>query len=373
MQYQGRIGPRLPGVVTMKKVSLHQRQGYVLDFETGGAVTDPNAVYLAHGVPARAVLESMCGGIARKALLKFGLDMKGWEVGAVTGNAADRFTWTMQYQSGPATGLTVVTSATVLGNQTAIQLMVALANMFMAAVAAGQRFQEFVELRLLWVNRPAATDDFREEYRVMISDLSVYLLYKSKLTVQNRTQAVKSETSEIDQTNMLDVAHNPLVGQLYTGRTTQINMKSMDNASDNNFISINNLSGFDSVAAGAATTTAGCRRLPYWNDLTHVRGSTPVSLKAGEIRDSILMYEKKWRAATILQKLMDFMATSTATSTATDNTNLYWPVKLFGFEKKIDTRTAGQPDISVAYQLHYTIGSRVKVTKRNAPLRVIAN
>jgi len=372
VQYQGKIGPRFPGYLTNKKVNLMQRSGYVIEYETGGSVSDANAVYLAHGLPTRIVLEAMCGAITRKAMMKFGLEMKGWEIGAMTGSANDRFLWNLQYQLGPSSGTTNGNAAVVLGNQTFINLMVALANLFMASVANGARFQEFIEVRLLWTNRPAATDDFREEFRVMLSDLDVYLMCKSVMTLQNRTEAVKSEVSEVDQTNILDVAHNPLVGKMYSGRTTQINMKSLDSAIDNNFLTLSALSGFDSVAASGALTTAGARKLPYWNDFTHMRGSTNLTLKAGEIRDSVIYYEKKFRAATILQKLLDYMSTSTTSSTGSDSTNLYWPCKMIGLEKKLDSRTAGQPDVVVAFQLNYTLGARCVISKRNAPLRVIS-
>lgn len=370
--YRGKMGPKFPRKPSNWGINRYQTHGYVIDYENGGTATDAQAVYVAHGMPNRTVVEAIAGALTRKAMSKFGLEIKGWEVGAITSNSADRFTWTIATQAGPTAGLTYTNSAVILGNQTTINLSIALANLFMAVVAVGSRYTEFVEIRCGWLNRPAATDDFREEYRVMLSDIDVYLMIKSTLTLQNRTLAVKSEETEVDQTNSLDIAHNPLIGRVYYGRGTHINMKSMDGGVANDFVSLSPLTGLDAVAASGASTTLGARKLPSWYDLTNVRGSSPTFLKAGEIRDSVIYFEKKYRFATLMQKMLDYMSTSTATVTGTDATEIYWPIKMFGFEKKIDTRTAGQPSVTVGYQINYQLGVRCVVTKRNAPLRVIS-
>lgn len=372
ISYQGKMGPNFPAMVDKKKVAIYQRMGYLIEYETGGAVSDPNAVYLAHGVPTRVLFEAICGGFTRKVLNKFGLSIKGWEIAGMTGSVEDKFFWTLQVQAGPTAGVANTNSATVTGNQTAINLAIALADLFMTVTSAGQRFQEFIELRCIWTRRPAATDDYREEARYLLSDINVDVMCRSYLTLQNRTEAVRAQVSETDQTSMLDVAHNPLIGRTYFGKTTQINMKSMDSGSTNDFISIDRLTGFDSQVNGAALATVGIKKLPYWNDLTHVYGSTNTYLKAGEIRDSVFTYMKKYKCAKILQTLLDYMSTATTSAAGTNATMFYWPCRMLGFEKKIDSRTGGQPDIVVAYQTGYTLGAMVSVSKRNAPLRVIA-
>lgn len=367
----GRVGRKMPKRAKKRAVGGMQRQGYLIEYETGGAISDPQAVYIAHGIPTRVVLEAVCGGITRKVLRKFGLEIKGWEIGQMTGNFADKFVWNLQKQATQTAGITSLNSATIAGDATAIQLALALADLFMNSVSSSQRFQEFVELRCLWTRVPVDVADYREEYRVMLSDLNVSVMCKNTLTMQNRTEAVKAQVTETDQTNTLDIAHNPLMGRVYYGKTTQINMKSMNDATVNDFLAIDRTAGFDVAVAGGANTTAGVRKLPYWNDLTNVYGSTGTTLKAGEIRDSVLTYSKKYKFARLMQKLLDYLATGNTSVAGSNTTMFYWPARMFGFEKKLDSRTSGQPDIVLAYQINYVLGAAVSISKRNAPLRVI--
>lgn len=371
IDYQGRLGPNFSPYVQKKAISMNQRKGYVIEYETGGAITDVSAVYVAHGMPARVLLEAVCGGITRMALKKFGLEIKGWEIGVLTGSTSDSFQWALQKQSTSVGGTSNDNSVAINGVGKAIDLALVLADRFMATTTNTQNFMEYTELRLIWT-RGTAPVDYREEWRVMLSDLNVHYNLKTVLTLQNRTQAVKLETADVDQTNALDVAHNPLVGRIYYGKTTQINMKSMDDPTNNSFITLSPLSGLDTVQASLAATTIGAKKLPMWNDLTNVRGSTDMFVKAGEIRDSKMYISKSERFSSFIKKMMEYMRTANTSAAGTDQIQMYFPCRMLGFEKKIDSRTAGQPDVTVAFQLNYVLGARVTLTKRNAPLRVIS-
>lgn len=373
LQGRGRIGPPFPNRAKYATVNVIQRQGYMIEYEAGGSVQDPAAVYVAQGFPARVVLESMCGSIVRKMFIKFGLEIKGWTVGAMTGDATDRFQWTIQHQTNSPGAVVNALSAEVNGSVTAANLAFALADLFMSITPNTQTYMNIVEIRCLWrrflTAGPPATYDFREEYRVIANDLDITMYFKSMLTLQNRTNSVGGGA---DESSVLDVAHNPLVGKKYFGRGTHVNMKSMDGGADNRFLSINVNTGFNAVPASDLTTTSGARKLPYWNDLTNIYGSTGLLLAPGEIRDSFLYHKKTYKFAALHKMLFDFMRTAATAPLGTDQIMINFPVRVLGFEKKIDSRTAGQPDVVVAWQMNYTLGMMCTHKRRSAPLRLIA-
>lgn len=369
----GRVGLRLPAYAAKLSVAKIQRLGYHVEYESGGSITDPAAVYVAHGFPTRVVLEGMCCAIVRRTLMKFGLEIKGWNVGGMTGSSADRFQWTVQHQNDSVGSVINISGAVLNGQGTALQLGVNLANLFMQLVTNTQNYQNIVEIRCLWTRvtgvAPNEVTDYREEYRMMASDIDIQMYYRSILTLQNRTNSVGGGT---DESSVLDVAHNPLIGKVYFGKNTHVNMKSMDGSIDNRFITINPDTGFNGVAASAAATTVGAKKLPYWQDLTNVYGSTNCDLKAGEIRDSYLVHKKVYKFANIFKLLFDFMRTADTSALGTDQVMIKFPIKVLGFEKKIDSRTAGQPDVALAWQHTYHLGFMMSMKRRHAPLRLIA-
>lgn len=88
--YRGHMGGRVPRPM-YSGISKFERSGAVIEWEHGQTNQSSKCVYAAHGVGVQTVVHAVFCSIIRKALLKFGLCLKGWQNAGITGSNADKF------------------------------------------------------------------------------------------------------------------------------------------------------------------------------------------------------------------------------------------------------------------------------------------
>lgn len=362
---RGRQGRRF-GKPLKKRVPRYATMGYVLEYEHGQTDTSPQAVYAAHGVGNASLLIGVCAAITRRALKRFGMTLKSWQQGAVTGDADDKFQWTIQTKNAPNGGVSNHQSSIVTGTGFGITMATDLADLMMAQYTASRVYWEVVEVRLVWTKVVGANPtQWREEYRRMASDLYFDIYIKSVLSVQNRTPAA---TGTADETNALDVAANPLVGRIYQGNGTEISFVAQDGGGSNTFLTLDKYYGFDTKGSHVTSGAGLIGKAPPHTAFSNCYASRMVMLAPGEIRDDVLVIKKKMSFNQFIYKMSNYLRNSSTVALSTNESQIWMPYRMIGLERKLDTRS-NEPDVSLGLETNFKLMIYCSDRTKTAPVR----
>lgn len=366
--YRGHMGGRVPRPMS-SGISKFERSGAVIEWEHGQTNQSSKCVYAAHGVGVQTVVHAVFCSIIRKALLKFGLCLKGWQNAGITGSNADKFQFWLQFKSSPDGAVSNATSVLVNGLATGASLAEAAANCLMSQYGVSFNYFEIVEIRVVWYRNPTgvpADDDYREEYRRMADELVFDINVYSKLSVQNRTPAA---TGAADETNALDVANNPVYGRVYEGVGTVLSVKAQDGV-NNPFLKLNKDYGFDTESGAAVDVPAGIGKPPMHHAFTRCYKSSPIAISPGQIRDSVLSYRKRVTLTKFVFMVSNYLRSGVSLAASTSDTQNWFPNRMIGLERKLDTRTS-EPDVILGFEVNQKVMVYCNDYRKASPLRLL--
>lgn len=363
--YEGNYKGKLPSGSAYRGITKAEKLGYVIEFESGGILSDQEAVYMAHGMPLQVLLESVCGAMARRVLLKWGMSIKSWNQNQLTGSATDLFQWNIAYKATPTGPIVSANSVGALGTTTPLTFAIDLANLLCSQITAALLYFEPVTIRAVW-NRSAAAD-FVEEYRRECKDIDVFLWFNSNLTVQNRTPAA---TGAADETSALDVANNPVNVKVFKCGSNHISVKS-EEAALTEFLNLNIATGFDGLGTATANFPAGLKKVPDWHSFNNTYSQSRSTIGPGNMKDDVLKIVKKMTFSQFIFKMMHYLRTGTSSAATTNGAEVKFPSKMLGFDRRLDTRTS-EPPVTIGYELNQKMMVYVRDHQRTVPLRMIA-
>lgn len=333
----GNRGRRFKKPRRMRKSKYLQR-GVVLNTEAGNVVTNAKTVHIGHSTPVHQTFFVACNYIVKVLFRRLGQKVTSMyelpqELGFTHLAGPGNMRLGYQFVEGGATSyINIVVAAN--------DSYEACANLLFNQIVTICQSNAWVQLRTLeFVENNTDAVNSRLDLSEMVLDISI----SSKLAVQNRTVA---STEAGDQTNMLDIANNPLNGNCYEGNGNYCRPKWVQQTGTIVEPVGNPLSGVITWDIDAANMTADMkdqwqRPLPG-NAYENVNKTTRVILKPGEIKHSYLHFKRK----IYINKLLDICRSNLAV------TNLFstWgKFKMFSLEKECNTGV-DEPSISIGYE-----------------------
>lgn len=334
-----------------QNASVYAKYGYIEHVEKGGVQSSNNCVYVGHTFGWEKVLYAVLAGIVRKMATHAGYTMRAItdkvQENEVIAPTVSPFNVNISFKNNP-TDVQAVSSIIVPANSR-WEDVVALFVTEMKTLASG--VEDIIFLRL-WLSPRDSAGDTNQVKRSAF-DLGSLLLdvyCTSVMTMQNRTLA---RTGTGDESNMLDVANNPVAGRCYYGNGNGALLR-VDN---NSAVKTESFLGNDQSGAitynpdlGGGANTDEIRKVlnrpPTKAAFTNVSKVSSAYLKPGEMKKSILTYRRKMYFQTFINSIfknLDLAVNSNLTPLGN--------FKVYGFEKQCNTGV-DEPLISIGYEIN---------------------
>jgi hypothetical protein len=324
----------------LKKLNMH---GAIFKREQGGIITDPDMVYVGHSdAPNYAVNLVVWMAVIRKLLAKAGLAVSSFEQ---TTNELGIDGWAVDCYWHQTTGSTVTSTYkhTFVALQSLLTNVENIASTFATGTIAPDSILKDLTLTDTNLNRHA---------RMSFGSMNVHLRLKSLLCIQNRTLAKTTGTA--DESNVNDVAQNPLYGLLYKARGSGFVPKWRDAQVQYESFMANKDSGM--IIATAANSLQDTKKPPapgYFERCKKYRKAmmTPGVVKRDYISDVLTMsfntYWKRFNLGTSLDGTVKRTFLGTA--------------HMYALEKLCNTRETGEPDVTIGYEISLEVGAVVSL------------
>lgn len=333
------------------RASRAQRSGAVVKTEKGGAIIDPQCIYVGHITsPLDVMQKAMFMSFVRRLFEKAGYNVTDWsQAPPFTGSL--HLSWYYQIQ---ATGPNLTTSA-FTGASSYGGMADALLAAFEAAIASDK--VPILHEIALW-----DTPNTLKLGHLNLVNCQVSFGCYSELTIQNRTTA---DSSGADINEATNVSNNPLYGTSYMGYGTSfVPLYKNDTLLTYQPFVGSELYG-DFVNTAAVSLPVVGRKPPQANFFSGAVKTMSVQVAPGTIKKNVL-YSK------VSMKAVDFYVRYRA---AVDNTTpapvRVGKIQMFALEKMLNTREADEPDVNVGYEVNTTISCSMSFKSAAPTARVL--
>lgn len=332
--------------------SKYEKYGFIEHVETGNVQNSNNCVYVGHSFGWRKLMCAVAGGIIRKLAAKAGYSLRSM-LDKVQENENVTFTQSpmnlnFSYKSDSKL-VQVVNNISIVADARWMDVVDALLSAWYNIVIAGA--EDLILLRV-WISGKDGVGDILQfkQASMDLDGLLIDLYCTSEMTIQNRTLA---RTGTADESNMLDVANNPVAGKCYFGSGNGAQMRVDNNTAPKaeSFIG-DQFTGriFFNPDLGGGTNTDETRavlnRPPTKAAFTNVSKVGGAMLRPGEMKKSKIALSRKMYLHTFINhmfKNLDDGVTAHFCSVGS--------FKIFAFEKQCNTGV-DEPSISVGYEIN---------------------
>lgn len=360
----GRAGRRFKKPRRARFTRLRAR-GTQTTVEVGGTMSSPNALYLGHGTPIIRLFNEVCRAITKKMFAK-----AGHRIVSMGQKVQDyRLTYivapgeiVIHYRRNAADAVKNV-AVSLAADTTYAEVAVLIASEILSIYnnAGSSDAETMVDSICLYTFDSTGTKNRMPDVQLVLSSMSVQMTVASKLQIQNRTAATTSGTT--DESNMLDIANNPLDGKCYGGRGTAPALKFADNtgADLTDAFQCGRETGLiEALPETAANYTPemmnNLKRPPSAYAFLFTRSHGNVSLAPGQIKKSFMSYKKTMG---LTKFFLDMHFQLRMASLVRDHRHdRYGKFLFYGFQKRCNTGV-DEPDINVGYELNTTITAAV--------------
>lgn len=363
---------RKPKKVKFTKVRQSGTQSMI---ESGGVITSDNALYVGHSVPGVALLKEVTRAIIKKLFQKLGhrvlsMQDKVQDDSTTYIVSPGRIRFAYRRSAGDplqTIDTTLVADVTYDGAAQAVY-----ANFITVMNTPSTRPELFFDEIMYFEHDSTGNVTRTPMAKLFLSALRVDIVVNSKLHLQNRTIAGVSGTT--DQSNMLDVANNPLDGKIYAGTGSNAQLKFADNFSSlSDIFASNTENGLCTVVpASGSNYTDGMmsvyKRPPSSYAFKFVTKATTCRLDPGQIKSSFVKFTKRMSFARLMHDMYMYMYQVGLGNAPRHPIGNF---KMFGFEKRCNT-TVDEPQISVGYEVNATLTVGV-FEKPSVTLRDVRN
>lgn len=352
----GRVGKRLRRFRS-KKLKKAFYRGVVIRSRAGGVVDNvldsKQCVVVGHTTVFReSLLRSAFLALFRALFMKAGVSFGSIEdrIGS-TGTSTPAYQVYMQYRVADGDALSPIFFN--VNNDNSLKFVAESAEGYWLSAyqTAMQGATQRVQLTLFDVSlntlTPTATQTTRQ-FRLVVDQLMLNVSCKSSMTVQNRTTAA---TGTADESNMLDVANNPLRGKVY--ETSSNGFKIRADFDGNGY---NPLYGEPTIGLISKDNSLGTeitnqlRSPPYPQAFVGRVKAQSIVLAPGEIRKSYLKSSFRLPFNTMLKKMGPLFQTY---GVAGEALQVYiGKSRMFILDKTMDTGI-NEPAINLGYDIEF--------------------
>lgn len=357
--YFGRFGRKL----RKQKYNKFNKGGTTTFIEKGGVSSGDDVVYLGHGSNGNKIFQEVCRAITKKLFVK-----AGYRVISMSDKIQDDASTAIvvpgriviTYKGSETNGLELrafdVTADSNFG-EVASQVHGNFNNILSASPSTRDNIS--YEDISYYVYDGAGVLCRTPAAKIVLQAMRIGVRCYSRMEIQNRTAA--GAAAGTDQTNMLDIANNPVDGRVYFGRGSGALLKFSDNsssiASTGSFLADPTSSVIECVPTLAGGWTPEMKntykRPPSSYAFTHVTKSARCSLSPGQIKTSKLF----WRKMMSFQQFMHLNWYAHYGYTQSTNPRVTMgSFKFYGFSKRCNT-TVDEPSISIGYEVNTQISA----------------
>lgn len=346
-----------------KKVSISKyygKNGVVSKQEFGASLSDPNALYIGHGLPSNYLVGHIARNIIKKLYTKAGLEIRDWADGppfdaaeqhifqfewyasatSVTGNLTDTATFVTGNQYKDIFDKVAATMIGIQGSNPTQPVKWGIVTFF--AINAGQRYMK-AQLQLQRVHL-----DFE---------------FISQLKIQNVTEAATGTGPNDDL--VTNVEANPLIGKHYF-RTSwkngfDLHWRPGSKLTWDGFFA-NQSTGIIASTATDANASSGYNQTfdkpPPYFAFNSTKGDT-VKVAPGEIKTSFI----KFKTHIMWQNMYDKIYKAFNGTTAIVPME-FGSCKLVGLEKLLDSRLESDSNVTIQYEVMQQLKSTMVEVKQ---------
>lgn len=344
------------------RCSPMQLRGVRIDVEKGGISSQAGCAYVGHSFGRFYMLQVTVEAILRQLFLQAGVRINSGDEkisGLDSLNVAPSKNFRIEYTHRTDTDDTnaSLSSVTVADDETLDTLSTKIVEAWKALWTVNTKVQ-IIEMGI-GKKHDAALNEVRPVNKINLSSMLITLDMYSSMKLQNRTLA---RTGTADESSMLDVANNPVVGKCYSGNGTGPRQSvftsnvATPNASPSWCADI--LSGVITVNEANLRPQFMFSRPPGRGAFSNCSKAVNVRLDPGNIRPSILKFKKTFYVQTLLGILADGYEQDTTKEFLTIG-----KYNLFGFEKLCNTGE-DEPTISLGYEVNTTYRAMVSFKKQ---------
>lgn len=329
----------------LKMGSLKMRDaGGAFTSEDGGAV-DRKVLYVGHSCMNRDQIIQALGRAVLRALLKqAGIDLVSWEDNLRTGNTlyCEVFSFDgVQDTSEGGSG----TGTFFSGNKYA-EFAAALSTAIVARVGAAQQTVEYTRV-VLWNDAPGLSDNIAMA-QINLKNARLDMYFASKLSLQNRTVS-----SAGGSTDAHSIENNPLQGYRYKfNGNVPVQRATMSTRTANELAPLGN-TGLVSYVPSDPEDLRLWQRPVKPQFFTNVKYASRVMINPGQIKSSFVSYQRSMSFSSFINMFKDNLFQAKLPSTDAVKTSI-GASEVIGLEKMLDSRTTGEPVISIGYEHHET-------------------
>lgn len=341
-------------------MSKHDISGYHLKNEQGGTEDDPDCVYLLAGcTPPRRVAEGMFNAIVKTCAKRIGFNIPDWS-NVPNGQPSDYFYLKLYYKDTPA-GENKLWQTNIAGNVAWSLIGAQLMDVIMLSMNTG--VWEYVELVSIGFefHRGGIICD---EVKVRAGEVKLRVDCLQKLSIQNRTLA---KTGTADESNILDVANNPLVGKVYRGYQTAVSVRSQYGTTlgSNPFILVDKQAGIRTIGANDSGISAqlNVKKPQPYKSYVGLSSDQGIRILPGEIKRFACYYHKTISLSGLFLKLKDWFQSGVSSSASFGDINLKFPTVMVALERMLNSRDS-EPLVTVGYETNNDIGITAYFVKK---------
>lgn len=345
----------LPRSRRVKTDKFFGRNGVVTKQEFGSSLSDPDCVYVGHGIPGNTLIETTL-----RTLIKMLYHKHGWEIPSFSeviplSGSDIHFIQIESYASSVSSSVTLSNTANIVSGDTWETIVNRLMTIFTAISSDKRRWQSIA----LYDGSNVGTDRTMLA-KIMLSKLNMHYYFVSNLKVQNVTEAATGTDANDELTT--NVEANPLIGKEYFKKEWKNGFDlywrpGVTNTDWDGFF-VNNTSGVIATTADDATPATGTYndfKKPPPDFVFNSTRAASVAMDPGQIKTSKIVFKTRLMFQSFMDKTTDIWINYAITSNAIFEFGF---AKLIAVEKLLDSRLASDAPVGVQYEVSQTLKVR---------------
>lgn len=331
------------------------KYGVITKQEYGSSLSDPECVYIGHGIPGNTLIEQICRNLVKILYAKHGWEIPSFSEIIPLSGSDIHFIQLESYSSSSSTSATLTNTANIVTTDSWNTIVSKLITVFIG-LATDKR--KYISLSLFDGSNVGA--DRTMLAKVMLSKLLMEFGFDSHLKVQNVTEAATG--ADANDELATNVEANPLHGKEYT-------KKEWKNGFDLYWrpgVTIATWDGFSVDCATGVIATTSVDSTPAtgdYNDFKKVPPSfvfnsthaTTVKIDPGEIKTSVIKFETKIMFQSLMEKTTNIWEEYGVSTNAWMDFGF---AKLIALEKLLDSRLASDAPVGIQYEVSQQLKSR---------------
>lgn len=339
------------------KANKFVQSGAILKTDTGDIVSDAECVYVGHHtMPVVQLYRVIWFSIVRLFAKKAKLDFIQWDQDILpnmpVGAAPIRVEVEWKAQEGTANGVPI--QLIMVGRSWR-----ALADELKDIVAP--IFDDGTDAMIESIRFGTDASGHTGDVVLRGTDISIQVVGNSVMTLQNRTNS--GTAAGEDHSGILDVAHNPLRGKIYSGRGSTAAIKDGETTIASGLTSpvFDVTTGVMKFESDSASHNAGIINLlkkpPLPGIFRRVTKSAYVKLQPGEIKKSVCSSKYVFRLNTWFRNMKPQLRALAGGGFTNPTDFPYGKNTFFGLEKECDIGGASEPEITVGFEHTLTMSA----------------